>query len=256
MYWTIATKRAKSASTFALLLLTSIWTIDAACGATIVDLRFAGGGKMRDGALLSTFQVEVWVTVTGANATPDEGLLYVYGSIQSTQLGGGMVRGSVISNQGAGLFSTSPPQGQPGTPQQISPDDVGDWGTTASNNTNTIKYNSILNNGLDPVYATSPGVIANVLSNGVEFLVGTFNFTITDYTGANAITELHWVKGTGTIPGPHSSRLDGSAAAVTSAATYLSPAQQNSVVFGGIPEPLNLGWIGLTAVLFLRRRSV
>ena len=83
--------------------------------------------------------------------------------------------------------------------------------------------------------------------------MGTLTFTLNgaDVNNAallGAATNLEWVKGVGTFPTAHSHRLDGSATAVTSAATYLVSGPANGVSFTApvpIPEPSTLALGGI-----------
>lgn len=237
----------------------------AADAALIIDLRFTDGTKTKQIAA-GTYGVDVWARVSGVNgSTADEGLLSVYGSVQSQQVNGGVLNAGtsgVTANAGASpAFTTVSPNGQAGTAQSLTADGVQDWGTVATSSTSTIKYNSTLNNGLDPVFPSTPGVIANTVdANTVDFKVGTFTITI-DSSDINALaatggeTRFNWVKATGVFPQQHSHRADG--AVVTAGASYASSAAANAVSFASapIPEPASLGLLGLaTAALAGRRR--
>jgi hypothetical protein len=254
--WSVAGLAAAGAATFL-----PAATADAAL---IIDLRFTDGTKTRQIAA-GTYEVDVWALVSGTNdSTADEGLLNVYGSVQSQQVNGGALSAGtsgVTGNAGAGpVFTTGSPNGQAGTSQNITTDGVGDWGTVATSSTSTIKYNSALNNGLDPAFSNSSGVVANTLdANTVEFKVGTFTVTINPadinaLAGLDAETRFNWVKATGTFPTQHSHRADG--ASVTAAAAYAASTTANAVSFtsAAVPEPASLGLLGLAAAAALGRR--
>lgn len=65
--------------------------------ALVVDVRLPGGGKEAIvGGIGSTVNVEVWATVTGQNeVVTDEGLRIAVGSLLSTDISGGSVRGNL-----------------------------------------------------------------------------------------------------------------------------------------------------------------
>ena len=65
--------------------------------AIVVDVRLPGGGKEATvGGIGSTVNVEIWATVTGENeVTTDDGLQIAVGSLLSTDISGGAVRGNL-----------------------------------------------------------------------------------------------------------------------------------------------------------------
>lgn len=248
----------------------------AAQAALVVDLRFAPGSQDAGGpkvhnAVAGSYTVQVWAQVRGADTISNEGLINLFGSVQSTQVNAGAVlagTSGVTGNLGkATAFSTGAPIGQPGTAQNLTIDGIQDWGTLTG--ASAIKYNSTetAGSGLDPVFAGTPGALTNLLDSGsagagVEFYVGDITITLNGADINNAAlggaqTVFNWVKGTGTIPASHSHREDGSSTAVTSAATYLVSGQQNAVLFVPVPEPTTAGLIGLGTLVLggIRRRK-
>jgi hypothetical protein len=242
-----------------LILLTAL----VCCGlapiqaALIVDLRFSDGSKTKP-AVAGNYSIDVWAQVTGANTTPDEGLVALYGAVRSTQVNGGAIASgtsgitaNVASNAN---WTVTPAFGQTGTPQNATTDGIQDWGTLATNSTATIKYNTNLAGGTTPVFLNTSGQAGavNALANGVEFKVGTLTFTLNGAdvnAGAalNGVTNIDWVLPTGTFPNRHSHLIDGNSAAVTTAATYLASGPTNGVSFtaNAIPEPGTLALGGI-----------
>jgi hypothetical protein len=232
---------------FAFLTALGLLLAAPAQAALIVDLRFSDGSKTKQAAA-GVYSIDVWAQVTGANTTPDEGLLFVYGAVRSTQVNGGAISSgtsgitaNVASNTN---WTVDSPFGQAGTAQNVTLDGIQDWGTLPTNNAQTIKYNSTLGSGLVPVFLSTPGQTGavNALTNGVEFKVGTLTFTLNSNDVNNAAllaaaTNIDWVLPSGSIPNRHNHRVDGGTAAVTSTTTYLASAPGNGVSFTAVPEP-------------------
>lgn len=238
----------------------------------IMDLRFSDGGKFRV-ASAGTYPVNIWAQVTGTNNLNDEELLNIYGSVQSQQIYGGAVQpvfagtSGVTSISAAPGFTLAPSRGSPGTAQNITADNVQDWGTTSTGNGNTIKFNTDLGDSSGATYAflNSPGVTANAISSpavGVEFLIGSFQVTVSpgDISGIG-YTAFNWVRGSGAVPAPGVSKLDGSASPTSgqnnSVPVGSDVVANNGVVFG-LPEPASVGLIGLVSLglLGIRRRKI
>jgi hypothetical protein len=232
--------------------------------ALVVDLRFTDGTKTAL-ATPGNHEIDVWAQVTGTNTVADEGLTHLYGSVQSQQINGGAVvdlpgvgTSGITGNMAAGpVFTVSPVRGQPGTPQNLTADGVQDWGTVASTNTNTIKYNAALDDqGVVPAFLTTPGVVANLIANGVEFKVGTLTVTINpediNALALTGVTRFNWVNGTGLFPRPQTHRIDGSTTDLNTSATYLAPTEGVSFV---VPEPATFGVLGVAALGLLARRQ-
>jgi hypothetical protein len=237
---------------FALLTVLGLFVAAPAQAAVTVDLRFNDGSKTMK-AFPGVYSIDVWAQVTGANTTPDEGLLFVYGAVRSTQVNGGAISSgtsgitaNVASNTN---WTVDSPFGQAGTAQNVTLDGIQDWGTLPTNNAQTIKYSSTLGSGLSPVFLNTPGQTGavNALTNGVEFKVGTLTFTLSNSDLKNdyineaarlaAATNIDWVLPSGSIPNRHNHRVDGGTAAVTSTTTYLASAPGNGVSFTAVPEP-------------------
>ena len=164
--------------------------LSAAAPATVVvDLRFSDGSKTKV-AQPGDFSIDVWAQVTGTDPALRDGLIWIYGSVQSTQINGGAVAGGagtgITGNQAAPLFTITPFVGAPGDPQNVTADGIQDWGTPFGLGTASIKYNSALSDaegvpGVIPVYSDAPGVIAHAIPNGTEYKVGTLTFHIDSF---------------------------------------------------------------------------
>src|SRR5688572_20899272 len=85
-FWGVAGVAALSAAT--------LLPAGSADAALLVDLRFADGTKSKVAAP-GTYDVDVWAQVSGgtSGSNVNEGLLYVYGSVQSQQVSGGALDG-------------------------------------------------------------------------------------------------------------------------------------------------------------------
>jgi hypothetical protein len=227
--------------------------------ALIVDLRFSDGSKSLP-AVAGSYSIDVWAQVTGTDGISNEGLVALYGGVRSNQVNGGAISsgtsgitGNVASNVN---WSVTSPFGQAGTAQNVTLDGIQDWGTLATTNTSTIKYNTNLSGGTTPVFFSTPNQTGdvNAITQGVEFQVGTLTFTLNPadvnlLAPGNAATTIDWFLPTGTIPTRHSHLIDGSPTAVTSTGTYFTSAPGNGVSFTApapIPEP---GTIALGGVL-------
>ncbi len=241
----------------------------------VVDLRFTPGtpGILNAHTVIfspGTYTAQVWAQVRGTDTTgTNESLLDFFGSIQSRQVGGGAIvppspgLSGVFSNSGFGPVFTTALElgGRPGTAQNITADNVQDWGTTATGSQTTIHYHSALNSGQDPAFYNSPSVTANLLDEGlanagVEFEVGRFTITI-DFSswgsGDGVETDFDWIQSTNLIPPPHTVHVDGSSSSESSGGYLPSVAVTNSVAFFILPEPVSLTPIFLTLVALMRR---
>jgi len=165
------------------------------------------------GAAVTDYNVNVWAQVTGANGTAtDDGFYYLFGSLQSLQISGGVINGAA----GVGVTTTftpydttnytvTSPTGSPGVLGSVTADSIQDLGTGTSTSTTTeIKLSSNLGAtaGTAPVLSSSAGATTNALpgsgnaGTGTEFLLGHITFHVgglNGAAGAGAATALNWV---------------------------------------------------------------
>lgn len=242
----------------------------------VVDLRFDDGSKSRH-ISPGMHTVEVWAQLSGDNTTgTDEGLTYIYGSVQSQQIGGGAIlsgNSGIISNSAFGpRFTTVEPMGVVGIPMNASADGVQDWGDP-SNMKHAIKFNAhtpLL--GVDqfasPVFYNMAGVTANLLNEGqpgagVEFKVGEFVVGISSAdiaANAHGVTLFNWSRYVRNVPPGQIHRVDGNTSENgRSHPMYYLPSvagvSGNSVAFTVNPEPSSACLVlGLLALAGLRRQ--
>jgi hypothetical protein len=258
----------------ALVAVFAVSKSSASAASVLVDLRFSDlpddTGRALARGTNQAFTVQVWARVLGDEnvALHLEGLKYVTGSLQSVQGAGG---GSIVAGTSgitavsgfAPAFTTASP-GQPGTTQNLTADGVQDWGTTATDNANTIRFNSALNGGADAVTRATPGVRVWQDSAPLDFLVGTFTVTVNAADinpSSSGTTFFRWVNGVGDAPA--SFQPNGVPPDVTAASTYLSESGNagNGVAFivgAPVPEPAGFGVLLCVATAWfgLRRRPL
>lgn len=233
--------------------------------ALVVDLRFADGSKSKTAAP-GTYTVNIWAQVTGADAaSANDGLLSAEGSLQSFQSSGGAIVPAAAGTSGVlggatpiGLFTNVSPIGKPGTTQNLSADNVNDWG--ALSGTNALKFSS--SDGTTFVQSSNAGggnfnlINDGSLGAGVELLVGSFVVTVAvgDVNGSGT-TFFQWVKGTSAVPTASNRREDNAGA--TSNVTYLQGLIPGNAVAFVVPEPGSIGLLslGALAVGAIRRRK-
>lgn len=236
-----------------------------ASASLLVDLRFADGTRQKI-ATPGTYTVDVWAQVRGTNtSSADDGLLTFEGSLQSIQAAGG---GAIIPAAGgtSGIlsgpqalsanFTNANPNGKPGTTQNLTTDNINDWG--ALSGASALKFSS--SDGSTFIQSSNASVFSllgdGAANAGVEIKVGSFVVTIGELDVSSVVgaeTRFNFVKGTSSVPTASNRREDGAGA--TANATFLaSVSGTNSVSFVTVPEPTTAGLLGLGALGALVRR--
>jgi len=240
-----------------MLRLLTIALIVAAVGvsanaALVMDMRFSGGGTNvdldRNASINADYTVQVWAKVTGSGAGA-EGITYSYGAAQSVQVGGGALIGATgVGITASTLNSAFDTGAQVGAASNTTGDSIADWGT-ASVATSSVKYSADVSNSTS---ATS-GVTSNAITNGTEFLVGSFTIHVIT-TGATAgdVTKFQWVRPSWASPSPKYQTTYPDGAGDTNNASYSS--SNGMVTFTLVPEPVTLALLGMGGIGLLARR--
>lgn len=259
------------------------WSIAAACAASTVlasvasaavtvDLRFAGPGdaKSRVSAPNTQYTVNFYAQVRGLDSNgANDGFNFLYGAIQSQQVGGG----SVVGGSGVGVtsvtfhpaFSAAGFSSVPASGSNTSVDSIADWGLTTAAGSAIKPGVAIITQAYIGTASNGSTVQGSLLNNGSsgagsEYLLGSFVFT----TGANVTglgsTLINWLEPTYTALNPkyHATYLDGvSTLDATGGGNFGGGYTQfasNGVALTVVPEPASIGLIAGGAAMLLGRR--
>ncbi len=237
--------------------------------ALMIDLRFTDGTKFHPwNSSNDPITINAWAVVTGGvgNAN-EEGLQSAIFGIRSfNNFGGaGGITSASLATGWAGSGSAT------GVATNTSLDGIGDWGNL--NNTPLtlgttffrVRTSKSSPNQIDYGNAASPsGSVFNTLADGgTEFLVGSFVFTPTSSTGMVSFAPITVRGGTVAPAGWWEDSTDTTAvspngAKLVSTGNY-GPTGSDVNINGvtiGIPEPTSLGLVGLTGLIFHRRKRL
>jgi hypothetical protein len=133
---------------------TGLAVAGSASAGLLYDLRFDDGSHSKIPTPNTTYTLQLWAQVTGADAgaltantgPANEGFANSFVALKSTQVGGGaMTSGGVMSgtlahvdNNDLGVIAYAMDNaGRPGTAADLTPDGIGDWGSASTDLANT-----------------------------------------------------------------------------------------------------------------------